>query len=195
MANKHTANRPKRKTKTRLRTSYGRFKRKQLGPKLKRMLLFIVGWIAVILLAIVIVRTFEMKIVQNGDAMLPTYEDTQVLKIDHADYLIHSVKRFDTVAVQSSESQSSNVYYVLRVVGLPGEKVQIKNGRIYIEGKKTAYPTNDASIKDAGIASEEILLGEDEYFMMCDNYNSSRNDSRSSSIGIIKKSQIEGSIR
>ncbi len=192
--NKHTPNRPKRKTKTRIRTSYGRLKRRRLGPKIKRMTLFALSWLAVVLMAVIIVRTFEIKIVQNGDAMLPAYEDTQVLKINHADYLFHSVKRFDTVAVKSSESQS-NVYYVLRVVGLPGEKIQIKNGRIYIEGKKTAYPTNDDSIIDAGIAAEEILLGEDEYFMMCDNYNSSRNDSRSSSIGIIDKSQIEGSIR
>ncbi len=194
MASKHIANRPKRKAKTRIRTSYGRFKRRQLGPKLKKILIFVFSWIGVVFLAVMIVRTFEMKIVQNGDSMLPTYEDAQILKIDHADYLIHSVKRFDTVAVRSSESQS-NVYYVLRVVGLPGERVQIKNGRIYIEGKKTAYPTNDDSIKDAGIASEEIILSEDEYFMMCDNYNSSRNDSRSSSIGIIQKTQIEGSIR
>ena len=83
----------------------------------------------------------------------------------------------------------------MRIVGLPGEKVQIKNGKIYIDGERTEYPFNEESIQDAGIGRDEIFLDDDEYFMMCDNYNNSRYDSRSSNIGIINKKQIIGRVK
>ena len=77
-------------------------------------------------------------------------------------------------------------YYVKRVVGLPGEKVQIKNGRIYVNGKKTkAYSSQ--KILSAGLASEEITLKSEQYFVVGDNYNNSE-DSRSASVGNIKRS-------
>ena len=100
----------------------------------------------------------------------------------------------DTVAVKIGETKS-NVHYVLRIVGLPGEEVQIKNGRIYINDALIEYAISGDLIDDPGIAHEVIKLDENEYFMMCDNYNNSRNDSRSSNIGIINKTQIEGRVK
>ena len=78
---------------------------------------------------------------------------------------------------------------------LPGEKVQIQNGKIFIDGEEITYPVGTEPIEDAGIAGEIVFLGDDEYFMLCDNYNNSSYDSRSSNIGVIDKSQIEGRVK
>ena len=118
----------------------------------------------------------------------------EILKINQFIYKISSPNRFDTVAVRAGETKS-NVYYVLRIVGLPGEKVRIENGKLFIDNEEIVYPANSEPVSDAGIAGEMIFLGEDEYFMLCDNYNNSSYDSRSSSIGVIDKSQIEGRVK
>jgi hypothetical protein len=67
---------------------------------------------------------------------------------------------------------------------------------VYID--EQAWTTDlfpEGAIEDAGIGKDIITLDDDEYFMLCDNYNNSSNDSRSSSIGVISKSQIEGRVR
>ena len=83
-------------------------------------------------------------------------------------------------------------YYVKRVIGLPGEKVQIKNGRIYVNGKKTKAFSNQ-KILSAGLAADEITLKSKQYFVVGDNYNNSE-DSRSASVGNIKRANIIGKV-
>lgn len=60
-----------------------------------------------------------------------------------------------------------------------GKKVQIQNGKIYVDDKEISYPVGEEPIEDAGIANDIVLLQDDEYFMLCDNYNNSSYDSRS----------------
>ena len=156
--------------------------------------MFIIGWFLVVGIAVMYVRGFGMKTIISNDSMAPTFEEDEILKINQFIYKITSPKRMDTVAVRVGETKS-NVYYVLRIVGLPGEKVQIQNGKIYIDGEEITYPVSEEPIEDAGIAGEIVFLGDDEYFMLCDNYNNSSYDSRSSNIGVIDKSQIEGRVK
>ena len=73
------------------------------------------------------------------------------------------------------------------MIGLPGEKVQIKNGRIYVNGKKTKAFSSQ-KILSAGLAADEITLKSKQYFVVGDNYNNSE-DSRSASVGNIKKNK------
>ena len=82
-------------------------------------------------------------------------------------------------------------YYVKRVIGVPGDTVQIKNGTVYVNGKAFDEETDVASIEDAGLAAEEITLGAEEYFVLGDNRNNSE-DSRYANIGNIKKDYIIG---
>ena len=101
-------------------------------------------------------------------------------------------KECDAEYESANWTDQNGNYYVKRVVGLPGEKVQIKNGRIYVNGKKTkAYSSQ--KILSAGLASEEITLKSEQYFVVGDNYNNSE-DSRSASVGNIKRSNIVGKV-
>ncbi|MDE6203467.1 MAG: signal peptidase I, partial [Lachnospiraceae bacterium] len=78
-----------------------------------------------------------------------------------------------------------------RVVGLPGERIQIIGGYLYINGEPLEEGETYDKIVDAGIAENEILLENDEYFVMGDNRNVSE-DSRSGNIGPVSKSMITG---
>ena len=172
----------------------GRIKKLKIGTRAMNLAMLIIGWFLVIGFAIVLVQGFQIKTVVSDDSMVPTFEEEEVLKINKVVYKITSPNRMDTVAVKIGETKS-NVHYVLRIVGLPGEEVQIKNGRIYINDELVEYVIPGDLINDPGIAREVIKLDENEYFMMCDNYNNSRNDSRSSNIGIINRNQIEGRVK
>ena len=83
--------------------------------------------------------------------------------------------------------------HVKRVIGLPGETVQIKEGHIYINGNLLENDINDTYIVTAGITANEIHLAEDEYFCLGDNRNNSE-DSRFSSIGMVKKKHVIGKV-
>ena len=82
-------------------------------------------------------------------------------------------------------------YYVKRVIAVPGDKVQIKDGAVYVNGELFDEKAETAAILDAQLAAEEIELGEDEYFVLGDNRNNSE-DSRYANIGNVKKEYIIG---
>ena len=183
-----------KKAKRKWRRWLNKLKKLGIGTRAMNLGMFIIGWILVVFLAVAYVRGFGMKTIISNDSMVPTFHEEEILKINQFIYKISSPNRFDTVAVRAGETKS-NVYYVLRIVGLPGEKVRIEHGKLFIDNEEIVYPANSEPVSDAGIAGEMIFLGEDEYFMLCDNYNNSSYDSRSSSIGVIDKSQIEGRVK
>ena len=77
--------------------------------------------------------------------------------------------------------------------GIPGESVEIRDGEIYINSRKLNEKYETTAIADTGIASEKIVLGGDEYFVLGDNRESSE-DSRMADIGNVKRSEIEGKV-
>ena len=77
------------------------------------------------------------------------------------------------------------------MIGVPGDTVQIKNGRIYVNGTEFTEKVDVASIEDAGLAADAVTLGDDEYFVLGDNRNNSE-DSRYANIGNIKREYIIG---
>ena len=84
-------------------------------------------------------------------------------------------------------------YYIKRVIAVPGDTLQIKNGEVYVNGELFAEDVDVAQMEDAGLAAEEVTLGEDEYFVLGDNRNNSE-DSRYANIGNIKKEYIIGKV-
>lgn len=105
-------------------------------------------------------------------------------------YRISMPKRGDVIVFLPNGNQNTH-FYVKRVVGLPGETVQIREGNVYIDGVLLAENELFDKIADPGIAQSELLLGSDEFFVLGDNRNSSE-DSRSGNIGAVKKDSIIG---
>ena len=122
--------------------------------------------------------------------MSPTIKSGEKHLVNRMIYQIKGPSRYDIIVFKSDDKNGN--YYVKRVIGLPGEKVQIKNGRIYVNGKKTRSYSSQ-KILSAGLATEEITLKSKQYFVVGDNYNNSE-DSRSASVGNIKRKNIIGKV-
>ena len=97
----------------------------------------------------------------------------------------------DTVPFKLPNVAGSKVY-VKRIIGLPGETVQIKEGHVYINGALLENDISNEDILTKGLAGNEIILKADEYFVLGDSRNNSE-DSRFASIGLVKKEDIIGS--
>lgn len=148
--------------------------------------------VMVVLAAYVIVSFACTRTTISGGSMEDTIKNEDTVLINRFAYAFGSPKRFDCIAFEPDAIGSSKLY-VKRVVGLPGETIQIKEGHIYINGNILENDINDTYIVTAGMAINEIHLGEDEYFCLGDNRNNSE-DSRFSSIGMIKKEHIVGKV-
>ena len=99
-------------------------------------------------------------------------------------------ERFDIVIFKYPDDESQ--LFIKRIIGLPGETVQIIDGYVYINGEKLESDIYGAEVmKNPGRAAEPITLGDDEYFVLGDNRNNSR-DGRYPEVGNIKRSDITG---
>lgn len=128
----------------------------------------------------------------NGSSMLPTLSDGDNLIVDKISYRFKDPERFDVIVFPFEYKEST--YYIKRIIGLPGETVQIdEDGKIFINGEilEESYGREVIRPEHIGIASEPIVLGEDEYFVLGDNRNNS-SDSRLPEVGNIKRERIIG---
>ena len=124
----------------------------------------------------------------DGSSMFPTLTDGDQLIVEQFSYYFHDPERFDIVVFPISTEDD----YIKRVIGLPGETVQILNGQVYINGNLLTEDRYGAElIQDPGMAADTIYLQPDEYFVLGDNRNASI-DSRFPEVGLIKKKDFEG---
>ncbi len=129
----------------------------------------------------------------NGSSMYPTLEDGDQLIVEKFSYRFTAPKRFDIIVFNEMETgKKEPVHYIKRIIGLPGETIQITDGKIYIDGEELeenyGYYLHQEKMEGYD-ASEPVLIGEDEYFVLGDNRNDSL-DSRK--IGCKKKQDIIG---
>ena len=118
----------------------------------------------------------------NGESMYPTLHDDDNLIVDKISYRFRDPKRYDIIVFPYKYEEDT--YYIKRIIGMPGETVQIRDGYVYIDGKRlTSDIYGKEKIKDPQTAAEPVTLGDDEYFVMGDNRNHSM-DSRLSLIHI-----------
>ena len=157
--------------------------------KLRHVVNWIVDIVVVIAFAWFLVYAYGTQIVIAGHSMLPLLASDDVVLMDRLAYDFGNPDRFDVVVFQR-EDQKMNVK---RVIGLPGETVQIKNDEIYIDGEKLKEPAGPGRISLAGLAEKPVKLGDDEYFLLGDNRDSSE-DSRFANIGNVSRGQIQGKV-
>lgn len=129
------------------------------------------------------------KATMIGNSMADGLKNGQEILIDKLSYELRDVKRYDVI-VYHSELSGEDEYVIKRVIGLPGEKVQIIDSRIYINGEEIKDPYYKGSF-ESGYVSEEIILGKTEYFVMGDNRNVSQ-DSRFEYVGNVEGKEIVG---
>jgi signal peptidase I len=125
-----------------------------------------------------------------GDSMEDALPASSQVLINRFVYMVSAPKRGDVVVFLPYGNTNTH-YYTKRVVGLPGETVQITDGRLYIDGYVAESQDAYDYMEDAGMAGSPIILGEREYFVLGDNRNSSE-DSRSGNIGPVNRANIIG---
>ncbi len=150
-------------------------------------------YVAVLLGICYLVITYVGQRTQvSGSSMEGTLSNGDNLIVDKITYRFNDIERFDVVIFPVEGEGDEDVYYIKRIIGLPGETVWINAfGEIYIGGVLLEEDYGLETIANAGIASSPITLGEDEYFVLGDNRNNSL-DSRFESVGNITSEQIIG---
>lgn len=156
-----------------------------------RELLELIAYMAVVLVLSGLFVTFVgQRTTVIGSSMESTLSDKDNLIVDKISYRFSEPKRFDIIVFPYQYEEDT--YYIKRVIGLPGETVQITvEGDILINGEVLDESYGRETIESPGRASDPITLGDDEYFVMGDNRNYSA-DSREEDVGNISRSDIIG---
>ncbi len=154
-------------------------------------------YFVIVICSVLFIHNFiGQQIEVSGSSMESTLHDNDHLILEKVTYQFDQPKRYDIVVFRPYENTTDtngfdDVYYIKRVIGLPGESVQIIDSAIYINGKLLEKNYGKDAIADSGIAIDEIVLDDEEYFLLGDNRNNSK-DSRDFSIGAVKRSAIIG---
>lgn len=143
----------------------------------------------VVLISWFIVNFIGVRTVVDGRSMEPTLHDGNNLIVDKLSYRFRDPKRYEIIVFPYKYEE--NTYYIKRIIGLPGETVQIKAGEVYIDGNKLGEQYGAEEMETSGIAEEPVTLGKDEYFVLGDNRNHS-SDSRDPSVGVLKREDLLG---
>lgn len=156
---------------------------------LRRVVNWVVDIIVVISLAWFVVYGFGTQIKMAGQSMAPVLSSDDVVLMNRLAYDFGSPKRFDVVVFQRDDKKSN----VKRVIGLPGEVIQIKGGSIYINDVLLETEGKLGHVSLSGLAENPVRLEADEYFLLGDNRDSSE-DSRFANIGNVDREQISGKV-
>ena len=160
---------------------------------MKSILKELLVWLLVIAVGVVasyLVVTFVGQRTQvSGESMETTLSDGDHLIVDKISYRFNDPQRYDIIVFPYRLEK--NTYYIKRIIGLPGETVQIVNGYVYIYGVQLDEHYGNEVMEEAGLAAEPITLGADEYFVLGDNRNNSQ-DSRAANVGVIHRDEILG---
>ena len=145
---------------------------------------------AVCLLAFVFVWFLGQQVSTVGDSMKPALQNGDVVLVNRVVYNATTPKRGDVIVFKPKGNDNIH-YYMKRVIGLPGETIEIKDNNIYIDGEILEEKYETTEIEDMGYLTEEMVLDEDEYFVLGDDRGNSE-DSRHAEVGNVKRMYIYG---
>src|SRR3990167_8231564 len=165
----------------------------------KNFFSYIFELIKVVIISLAIIIPIRYYLIQpfyvKGASMEPNFYDKEYLIIDEISYRFNEIKRGDIVVFRYPKNLEE--YFIKRVIGLPGEKIQIKDGNVYIyneehnQGLKLAEAYLPLGDRTYGLNEDLITLSGSEYYVLGDNRNSSK-DSRS--FGPVDKKLITGRV-
>ncbi len=148
-------------------------------------------YVAIIVICVAFVPKYVLqRTIVDGRSMMNTLNDGENLLVEKVSYRFSDPGRFDVIVFYPHGRDSAD-YYIKRIIGLPGETVQIKGKDIYIDGEKLEENFGKDPITEPGMAEDPIKLGEDEFFVLGDNRTVSE-DSRYEEVGPVKRENIEG---
>ena len=147
---------------------------------LKKVVKEVIPYILIVIFVIFIKTYIVTPIRVNGPSMNDTLHNKDIMLLDEISYKFNDIKRFDIVVLKYEDE-----YIIKRVVGLPGEELEVKDNRLYINGKIVKQDFNHAETKDI----EKVIVEENCYYVLGDNRINSV-DSRI--IGSVNKNRIKG---
>ena len=169
------------------KTDEEKITKESLGKEVISVIINVLICFAIVFL---ITHFVGQRTVVSGSSMEDTLSDGDNLIVDKISYRFHNPERYDVVVFPYQYEEDT--YYIKRIIGLPGEVVNIdSDGTIYINGEPLDETYGTETILNSGLASSDIVLGEDEYFVLGDNRNNST-DSRFEQVGNIHGSDIVG---
>lgn len=146
----------------------------------------------VCLVAFVAVWFFGQQVSTVGDSMRPVLRNGDVVLVNRIVYNASRPKRGDIIVFKPKGNENSH-YYIKRIIGLPGETVEIIEGSVYINSEKLSEEYTTTGISDVGVLTEKITLASDEYFVLGDDRENSE-DSRNADVGNVKREYIYGKV-
>ncbi len=160
--------------------------------KLQDIISTSIYFLIVVFITFFIIKYVAQRTEVIGSSMEPTLMEGDNLIVDKVSFKLRDPNRGEIVVFPYRDG--SGVYYVKRVVGMPGETIWIPgDGKVYIDGEPLEEDYLVAGTQKGGIAITPITLGEDEYFLLGDNRKNSV-DSRNESVGIVKRHEIIGKV-
>ena len=156
---------------------------------LGELLSWLIYIVIVVILSLGIITFIGQRTKVSGHSMETTLSDGDNLIVDKISYRFRDPERFEIIVFPFQYEE--HTYYIKRIIGLPGETVQVIDGYVYINGEMLDENYGLEVMDDPGIEAEPITLGEDEYFVLGDNRNHS-SDSRDPSVGVLHRDDIMG---
>ncbi|MDD3141301.1 MAG: signal peptidase I [Lachnospiraceae bacterium] len=151
------------------------------------------GWILYIVIIIgltfLIITYIGQRTRVSGSSMETTLSDGDNLIVDKISFRFREPNRYEIIVFPFQHAE--NTYYIKRIIGLPGETIQVVDGYVYIDGELLDEHYGNEVMDESGIAQDPITLGDDEYFVLGDNRNHS-SDSRDPSVGVLKRENLMG---
>jgi signal peptidase I len=186
---------------SKMRIRFEEEQKKERRRKIAKNIIFFLAEVAVVILIAWLIIHFAMKRASMiGSSMEPTLYNGEDVMINKTSYALFSPGRNAVIAFYPEQNEGDEVtvsddsdILIRRVLGLPGETVQIKDGALWINGEEYTEKYDFDTMVSAGKAASEIKLADNEYFVLSDN-RLDMDDSRNTSFTVVKRENIIGKV-